>query len=177
MSEVIADFIVALLGIVLGVGVTALVAMARLKPELKKLQAEAEKLKAETEQSREARKVAEAEVMVKITEAMENLIGPLNTEITLLRSGREDDRDRIRNLEKIAGEQGQSLIGKDVALEQLRNEKDREISKLTARIEEMQKEHERETYDLRCQIELLKQLVDDYRSGRKKPTGPLGLGQ
>ncbi len=126
---------------------------------------EAEKHKAEAEKARAERDQAQAAVMQNLTDAMNNLLAPLNQQNKELRAEIVSLRDRVRSLENTAGAQGQELIQKDLDIEKLRSEKDREIAVLTTQVESM-----------RCEVQALKGIIDDYRSGRRKPTGPL-VGQ
>ncbi len=163
MSLAIAD-IVAVLAL-LGTLATAWIGLRKLRPELAKLkaeanrlkdesqslQAESEKLRAEADKARAERDSAEARAMESISNAAHTLVDPLTEEIKLLRTGREEDRRRIRKLEGDAAEMGKENI------------------LLKCKVEEL----ENRNVTLSDEIASLRRIVDDYRSGRRKPTGPL----
>jgi chromosome segregation ATPase len=154
MPPLTAEFIVAILALILGGGVSALITLRKLKPELSNLQAEAnrlraeaKKIEAEAEKARSERDAAEASAMKSITDAVHNIVDPLNDEIKLLRSGREEDRKRIRSLEETAGLQGTKLVEKDCQI-----------------------------IALQGQVKRLEDELDAWKSGKKKRTGPLPSG-
>ncbi len=145
----------------------------RLKEEAIRVKAEADKFQAEAEQARAERDAAEAKVMETLSNTVNNLLAPLNQQIQSLRAENDELRKRVRTLESKASDQGEKLIEKDLALEKLRYEKDGQISILTVAMESMRCKNEQETGDLHREIDSLRQLVADYRSGKKKPTGQL----
>ena len=125
-----ADFIVALLTLALGAGIGTFISLRKLKPEIDKLKVD--------------KRVSEADVMLKLTEAMENLMGPLNDQVKMLQAGREDDRRRIRDLEKVSGEQGKELVDRDCKIAVLESK-----------------------------VKILEDELADWKAGRKRKTGPL----
>ena len=160
-----AELVTAIAAIVVAAG-TAWGILRKLRPEIAKLKAESErtraeadqlkseseKARAEAEKARSERDAAEANTMKTIVDTVNNIVGPLNNEIKILREGREEDRKRIRDLETSAAKMGTENV------------------ELRCKVESL----ETQNTILHEEVQSLRRIVDDYRSGRRKPTGPLG---
>jgi len=121
-----------------------------------KVRAEKRVLDAQRVQIEAAAEVSESETIKNFTEAMNNLIRPLNDRIEEQAELIEKQADRIAQVERIAGEQGQAIVDKNCTIE-----------KQADRIQILE--------DKVCSLQ---QELNDWREGRRKrKTGPLPAGE
>lgn len=128
-----------------GIG-TGLAAILKVREEKRILEAQREQIMAAAE-------VSESETIKNFTEAMNNLIKPLNDRIEEQARLIEKQAERIAQVEKIAGEQGQAIFDKNCTIE-----------KQADRIQILE--------DKVCSLQA---ELNEWKSGRKKKTGPLTI--